>query len=389
MRNLAAASSIASGIPSSARQTRTIVDNVWASTARSLRTAPARSRSNRTAGEDSISPGPASPSGRASGSTSHSASPVMPSGSLLVARIRSRRHSPSTRSANAAADSITCSQLSRISSVSRSRIAAMSRSVGSAFGAPPSRASRRPSPASVACATSPSAPMAASSTSQAPSGRSPSSVRAVSVASLVFPEPPGPIRVVSRCSAMSSRTTATSASLPTKLVSSARRLVFRFSSRRPNSPRSSATCNADSSGEGSTPSASARASLVRSYTSSASLSRPAATRARISAATSRSRTGCAATRSVSSVTSSAPWPRPISASNRSSIAVRRSPSSRVTAASNAALSCRPTSCMAAPRHNARASRSSRTRRGSSSLRAWPTRRSNRTASTASGSTVNR
>ena len=389
MRNLAAASSIASGIPSSARQTRTIVDNVWASTARSLRTAPARSRSSRTAGEDSISPGLASPSGKASGSTSHSASPVMPSGSLLVARIRSRRHSPSTRWANAAADSITCSQLSRISSASRSRIAAMSRSVGSAFGAPPSSASRRPSAASVDCATSPSAPMAASSTSQAPSGRSPSSVRAVSVASLVFPEPPGPIRVVSRCSAMSSRTAATSASLPTKLVSSARRLVFRFSSRRPNSPRSSATCNADSSGEGSTPSASARASLVRWYTSSASVSRPAATRARISAATSRSRTGCAATRSVSSVTSSAPWPRLISASNRSSMAVRRSPSSRVTAASNAALSCKPTSCMAAPRHNARASRSSRTRRGSSSLRAWPTRRSNRTASTASGSTVNR
>ena len=116
----------------------------------------------------------------------------MPSGSLLVARIRSRRHSPSTRSANAAAGSITCSQLSRISSASRSRIAAMSRSVGSAFGVSPSRASRRPSPASVACATSPSAPMAASSTSQAPSGRSPSSVRAVSVASLGLPRAAGP-----------------------------------------------------------------------------------------------------------------------------------------------------------------------------------------------------
>ena len=264
MRNLAAASSMASGIPSRARQTRTIVDKVRASTARSLRTAPARSRSNRTAGEDSISPGPASPSGKASGPTGHSASPVMPSGSRLVARIRSRRHSPSTRSANFAAASITCSQLSRISSASRSRIAAMSPSARSALGAAPSRASRSPSPVSVACATSPSAPMAASSTSQAPSGRSPSSVRAVSVASLVLPEPPGPIRVVSRCPVMSSRTAATSASRPTKLVSSARKLVFRFSSRRPNSPRSSATCNADSSGDGSTPSASASASLVRS-----------------------------------------------------------------------------------------------------------------------------
>ncbi len=153
----------------------------------------------------------------------------MPSGSLLVARIRSRLHSPSTRWANAAADSITCSQLSRISSASRSRTAAMSRSVSSASGTPPSSASRRPSAASAGCATSASAPMAASSTSQAPSGRPPSSVRPVSVASLVFPDPPGPIRVVSRCPAMSSRTAATSASLPTKLVSSARKLVFRFS----------------------------------------------------------------------------------------------------------------------------------------------------------------
>jgi hypothetical protein len=65
----------------------------------------------------------------------------------------------------------------------------MSRSVSSAFGASPRKASRRPSPASVDFATSPSVPMAASSTSQAPSGGSPSSVRAVSVASLVFPEP--------------------------------------------------------------------------------------------------------------------------------------------------------------------------------------------------------
>ena len=187
----------------------------------------------------------------------------------------------------------------------------MSRSVGSASGAPPSSASRRPSAASVACATSPSAPMAASSTSQAPSGRSPSSVRAVSVASLVLPEPPGPISVVSRWSAMSSRTAATSASRPTKLVSSARRLVCRrSSSRRPSSPRSSATCScgqlrrgvdAQRVGQGF-PRALVHEQRLGVATGAA--------RARISAATSRSRSGCAATRSVSSVTSSAPWTRP-------------------------------------------------------------------------------
>jgi ABC-2 type transport system ATP-binding protein len=90
---------------------------------------------------------------------------------------------------------------------------------------------------------------------------------------------------------------------------------------------------------------------------------------RISAATSGSRSGCAVTASVSSATTSAPWPRLTSASKRSSVAVRRSPSSRVTAVSNASLSSNPTSCIAAPRHNARASRNSRTRRRPSSWRA--------------------
>ena len=62
---------------------------------------------------------------------------------------------------------------------------------------------------------------------------------------------------------------------------------------RPTSPRSSATCSADNSGEGSTPRVSASASRARWYTVSASVPRPAAASARISATTSRSRTGCA------------------------------------------------------------------------------------------------
>jgi hypothetical protein len=68
VRNLAAASSIASGIPSSARQIGTIVDNAGVD-----REIPAhRARpvlQQPTAGEDSISPGLASPSGKASGPT--------------------------------------------------------------------------------------------------------------------------------------------------------------------------------------------------------------------------------------------------------------------------------------------------------------------------------
>lgn len=92
MRNRAAASSIASGIPSSAWQIRTNADKVCASEPMCLRTAPARSNSSRTAGAEPASEGYAPAAGSASGSTCHSASPVMPSGSLLVARIRSRRH---------------------------------------------------------------------------------------------------------------------------------------------------------------------------------------------------------------------------------------------------------------------------------------------------------
>ena len=269
VRNLAAASSIASGIPSSARQIAhhrrqgVGVDRRDPCAPRPPGPAAAgrRARTRSRRGRRPFA-------GSASGSTSHSASPVMPSGSLLVARIRSRRHSPSTRSANAAADSITCSQLSRISSASRSRTAAMSRSIGSALGAraeqsvpQAERGERGLRHVTVARRWRRARPA-----TPRPAGRRAACARSPWPA-WSCPEPPGPIKVVSRCSATSSRTAATSASLPTKLVSSARRLVFRFSSRSPSSPRSSATCSADSSGEGSTPSASASASLVRSYTS--------------------------------------------------------------------------------------------------------------------------
>ena len=297
----------------------------------------------------------------------------MPSGSLLVARMRSRRHSPSTRCANAAADSITCSQLSRISSASRSRIAATSRSAGSAFGASPSRASRRPSAASVGCATSPRRPRrsgGASSTSQAPSGSSPSSVRAVSVASRVFPEPPGPIRVVSRCSATSSRSdgdvgvpadeagqlgpqVGLPALLPPSQLAPQQRDVQRGQLRR--------GVDAERVGQG----------LPR-------------------ALVHEQRLGVAAGRDEGAhQRGDEPFPYRVGGHRVGQLrdqlrrrgrgrsprrtgppsAVRRSPSSRVTAASNAALSGRPTSCMAAPRHSPSASRSSRARWRPSASRA--------------------
>ena len=227
--------------------------------------------------------------GSASGSTCQSASPVMPSGSRLVARIRSRRHSPSTRSANAAADSITCSQLSRISSASRSRIAAMSPSTGSALGVAPSRASRSPSAASVAWTTSPSAPMAASSTSQTPlAGRRAACARSPWPA---WSYPSRPARSGWSADAPRSARGPRPHRPPGRRSSSAR--PARWSScsplAAPARPAAARRARRTTPARGRRPAWSARVSLVRSYASSASVSRPAAARARISAATSRSR----------------------------------------------------------------------------------------------------
>jgi hypothetical protein len=69
---------------------------------------------------------------------------LMFNGSRLVARMRSRGQSASTRSASVAAAVMTCSQLSSTSSAARSRNTAVSRSMGSP-GAPISDCSRRPS----------------------------------------------------------------------------------------------------------------------------------------------------------------------------------------------------------------------------------------------------
>ena len=222
---------------------------------------------------------------------------------------------------------------------SGSRIAAISQQPAPAVGCPRrAKASRRPSAVSAAAATSPSAPIGASSTSHAPSGRLAKQRASVSVASLVFPEPPGPIKVVHQAGGNELADRGDVSVLADEAGRSARRSVVRvISSPLPELAPQQRDVHGGQPRRGVDAQLSARVSLVRWNASSASVSRPAAARARISAATSRSRSGCAATRSVSSVTSPAPWPRLISASDQSSSAVRRSPSSRVTAASNAAL----------------------------------------------------
>jgi energy-coupling factor transporter ATP-binding protein EcfA2 len=68
-------------------------------------------------------------------------------------------------------------------------------------------------------------PDGANSASQTPPGMPGSSDRAASTASRVLPAPPGPVSVIRRWAPTSFRTSVISVSRPTKLVSSARRLV--------------------------------------------------------------------------------------------------------------------------------------------------------------------
>src|SRR5262249_35694586 len=60
---------------------------------------------------------------------------------------------------------------------------------------------------------------AASSASHTPSANRPATRLATSAASLVFPDPPGPVTVTSRCPASRPATSATAPARPTKLVS--------------------------------------------------------------------------------------------------------------------------------------------------------------------------
>ena len=127
MRSRAAASSIASGSPSSRRQISTMDATFSSVTAKPGRTAAARSRSNCTDGYAKASAAETSAAGRRSGGTGRSASPRMPSGSREVASTRSRGHRASSSSASRAAASMTCSQLSSTRSVSASANTSTSR----------------------------------------------------------------------------------------------------------------------------------------------------------------------------------------------------------------------------------------------------------------------
>ena len=121
-RTRAAASSMASGMPSSRRQISLTAAAFPAVSAKPGRACAARSANSRTASAPAASATarPASSAGSPSEGTSQQTSPSAPSGSRLVASTRSSGAARSSVRISPAAAASTCSQLSMISSRSRS-----------------------------------------------------------------------------------------------------------------------------------------------------------------------------------------------------------------------------------------------------------------------------
>ena len=218
---LAAASSIASGRPSSARQMSVTAMALSGPTAKPGRTAAARSANRRTAsswctaGTPSPVPGGG---GTASGGTRQTVSAARRSGSRLVISSRRPGELTSSRPATLAQASIKCSQLSRASSIRRDR--STSASVSSS-GRPGS--SLTPMTAASREITRSGCRRSASSTKQAPSRNSACMDPSRRNASLVFPMPPGPASVSARLEYTSRRSSSSSRSRPIKLFGSSGR----------------------------------------------------------------------------------------------------------------------------------------------------------------------
>ena len=215
----AAASSIASGNPSSRRQMAATAAALAAVRAKSGRAACARATNSCTAGAAPTASTVVaiSASGSASGGTGNSCSPEMRNTARLVARTL-RLGQATRRSAMSGVASSTCSRLSR----TRSRCFAAEcrdQRLGERAVASLAHAER----CAIAEATSAGSGTAASGTKTAPSANSASAAAATASASRVLPTPPGPTSVSRRISGRRRRSVnvATSRSRPTSAVSGA------------------------------------------------------------------------------------------------------------------------------------------------------------------------
>ena len=211
----AAASSIASGRPSSRCTIRVIAAALSSSMMKCGATAAARAANRRIDSQSTTSLGTVSTpgSGTRRGATGNSCSPEMRSGARLVITIRSSIVSPS-RPATIDPASGSCSKLSRTRRTLRSR-----RKPARCSNKGMSRESCSPSCWAIDDGTSAASRIAASATKCTPSGNSSTTMVANSIASRVLPLPPGPVSVSSRLPASNRRSSVSSCSRPTKLVS--------------------------------------------------------------------------------------------------------------------------------------------------------------------------
>ena len=223
----AAASSIASGSPSSLRQTCPTTGAVSGVSSKPPSTAAARSPNRITAGAPAIASGASPSAGTGSEPVRNTRSPGTPNGSRLVASRRSSGQARRRSSASRAHASTRCSQLSSTSSSSDSRRRSRTSSSRSLCGR-----SRTPRTRATALTTNCGSNTGARSTNQAPSRVCPAVLAASSIASRVFPDPPAPVKVTRRAPASSAASSASSRSRPTKLVSWSSRLWRRAATDR-------------------------------------------------------------------------------------------------------------------------------------------------------------
>ncbi len=206
---------MASGSPSSRRQISATAPAFPLVSSKPADAACARSTNKRTDAHrctSAVSP-PAPIGGTGSGGTGNSCSPLSRNTIRLVTSATTPGAAPSS-SATTGAAPITCSKLSSTSTSRRAR----RYDFRSVISPPPEVLS--PSAAAIAAITSSAARTEPSSTNRTPSSKPAPTRCATSTASLLFPTPPGPVRVTRRTPSARTRspTAATSSSRPTSGV---------------------------------------------------------------------------------------------------------------------------------------------------------------------------
>ena len=209
----AAASSMASGMPSRRRAISATVAMASSSRRRPGRAESARSTNSSTAAEPRRSAAVASGPGTASEGTLHTVSPPIRSGSRLVASTRNPGAALKRPSTSSATTWTRCSQLSSTARVSRWPMTSATTSAG---GRPDWGST--PSASATARGTRPGSASGARATKWVPPGKRPARLAVTSCARRVLPQPPAPARVTRRRSPTSAATSSTWPARPTKLL---------------------------------------------------------------------------------------------------------------------------------------------------------------------------